>query len=355
MRLEIGRGVRIGASGPDAGYTLRDPLTMEARMVRRFCLLALIVGCLAAPVAPQAQPGTRMWRIGLFHVGLDHVPPSLAPLRAELRLLGYEEGRNLALDWRNLPDEKAARVTAREFAHRPVDLIVAFENQTVRAAMAATSTIPVVFLHVTDPVADGFVTSLSHPGGNLTGPSGWRSLIPKQIQLFTEMVPSLRRLLVLIDPGDPASSRVLAEARSAGSTLKVDLVEREVGDAKTIEALFRGLHRGDVDGVFPLSPTVQTNFTSLLVRLATERGVPLYGNRKEWVQQGALFSYAPDNAEVGRVGARYVDRILRGTKPADLPVEQMDKLELALNLKTAKALGLTMPQSILARADKVFP
>ena len=323
-------------------------------MIRRFGVLVLVGSLFAAPIAAPAQPATKTWRIGLFHVGLDHVPPSLEPLRAELKSLGYEEGRNLTWNWQNLADEDAARATAREFARQPVDLIVAFENQTIRAAMAATSTIPIVFLHVTDPVADGFVKSLSHPGRNLTGPSGWRALIPKQVELFKEMVPSLRRLLVLTDPSDPVSPRALAEIRPASSTLKIDLVERRAGDAPSIESLFRGLRRGDVDGAFPLSPTIQTKFSSLLVRLATERGVPLYVHRKEWVEQGALFSYGPDYGEVGRVGARYVDRILRGAKPADLPVEQMDKLELVLNLKTAKTLGLTMPQSVLARADKVF-
>lgn len=323
-------------------------------MIRRFGVLVLVGSLLAAPIVARAQPGTKTWRIGLFHVGLDHVPPSLDPLRAELRSLGYEEGRNVTMDWRNLPDESAARATALEFARRPVDLIVAFENQTIRAAMAATNTIPIVFLHVTDPVADGFVKSLSHPGANLTGPSGWRALIPKQVQLFKEMLPSLQRLLVLTDPSDPVSPRVLAEARPAALTLKIDLVERAVGGPEAIEALFRGLRRADADGVFPLSPTIQTKFTALLVRLTAERGLPLYAHRKEWVEKGALFSYGPDYTDVGRVGARYIDRILRGAKPADLPVEQMDKLELALNLKTARALGLTMPAPITARADRVF-
>jgi putative ABC transport system substrate-binding protein len=121
------------------------------------------------PSASSAQPGEKVWRIGLFHVGLDHIPPSLSPLRDALKALGYEEGKNLHLDWRNLPDEDAARQTAREFFQQPVDVIVAFENQTVRAAKAATAAIPVVFLHVTDPEAAGFIHSLAHPGGNLTG------------------------------------------------------------------------------------------------------------------------------------------------------------------------------------------
>jgi ABC-type uncharacterized transport system substrate-binding protein len=136
-------------------------------------IVALSVGCSGSPSTPQTQ---RMWRIGLFHVGLDHVPASLESLESELRALGHEQGRDIQFDWRNLPDEEAARVTAREFVRSHVDVIVAFENQTARAAKAATSSVPVVFLHVINPVADGLVESLAHPGRNLTGLVGYGDL-----------------------------------------------------------------------------------------------------------------------------------------------------------------------------------
>ncbi|MFZ1059952.1 MAG: ABC transporter substrate-binding protein [Candidatus Rokuibacteriota bacterium] len=302
----------------------------------------------------EAQGQSKVWRIGAFHVGLDHVPPSLPTLREGLKALGYEEGKNLRLDWRNLADEEAARETAKEFVRSRVDLIVAFEAQTVRAAKAATSEIPIVFLHVADPVADGFVKSMSHPGGNLTGFVTWPISPAKQMELFKEIVPGLRRVLILFDPQDPATPRFLAELRRAGAALKLQLVEREVTSQANMERLFSSVKRGEVEGIFGLAPTLQTKFPSLILRLSSEKRLPLASNRKEWVEQGALFSYAADLAPVGRAAAPYVDKILKGTKPADLPVEEPTRFELVINLKVAKALGLTIPSAVLNRADKVI-
>ena len=309
---------------------------------------------LLLPLGLPAQGPGKVWRIGVFHVGLDHVPPSLEPLRETLKALGYEEGKSIHLDWRNLADEEAARETAKEFVQNRVDLIVAFENQTVRAAKAATSEIPVVFLHTTDPVGDGIVKSLSRPGGNLTGFAGLADLPAKRMELFKELVPRLRRVLVLIDPEDPTTPRLLGEVQRAGEILKLKLVEREARNQADLERVFGSVKRGDVDGVFVVSPNLLVKFSSLLIRLASERRLPFPGHRKEWVEQGALFSYAHDIASVGRDAAGYVDRILKGTKPADLPVQQPTRFELVINLKTAKALGLTIPREMLLRADRAI-
>ncbi len=327
----------------------------------------LAVLLLAAPLAGEAQQAGKVYRIGLFHAGLDHVPPSLDALREGLKALGYDsgtvpvsmvssvmEGKNIRLDWRNLADEAAAQETAKEFVRQRVDVIVAFENQTVRAAKAATSEIPVVFLHVTDPVADGFVKSLADPGGNLTGMSGYRDLTPKHLELFKELVPRLRRVLVLIDPDDPVVPRLMKEARPAAAALRLQLVERGARTQPDLEQVFGSLKRGEVEAVFPISQTLQTKLTSVLLRLAAEKRLPLWTHRKEWVEQGALFSYAPDYLAVGRDAAGYIDKILRGAKPGDLPVEQMSKLALVINLKTAKALGLTIPPVLLLRADQMI-
>ncbi|MBI4593261.1 MAG: ABC transporter substrate-binding protein [Candidatus Rokubacteria bacterium] len=302
---------------------------------------------------PGAAQG-KVWRIGLFHVGLDHVPPSLEPLRQELKALGYQEGKNVRLDWRNLPDEDAARETAKEFVRTRVDLIVAFENQTVRAAKAAASEIPIVFLHVSDPVADGVVKSLSHPGGNLTGFSGIGDVPAKEVELFKEVVPGLRRLVVLFDPQDPVTPRRLAEMRRAGALLKLQLVEREAATPADLERVFASIKRGGGDGVIAASINLRVKFSSLLLRLASERHLALYAHRKEWVEQGGLFTYAPDLAPVGTLSARYIDRILKGARPADLPVEELSQFKLVINLKTAKALGLAILQPVLLRADTVI-
>ncbi len=320
----------------------------------RLAAFIFSLGLLFAPLAAEGQPPGKVWRIGLFHVGLDHVPPSLPALREGLKALGYEEGKNVQLDWRNLPDEDAARETAKEFVRNRVDLIVAFEHQTARAAKAATSDIPVVFLHITDPVADGFVKSMSRPGGNMTGFVTYPVSPAKQMELFKEIVPRLRHVLVLIDPEDPNTPRQLSEIRKAGTALRLQLVEREAATRPDLERVFGSLKRGAVDGVFVGSPNLQTKFSSLLIRLASERRLPLPSHRKEWVEQGALFSYATDLATIGREAAPYVDRILKGAKPGDLPVQQPTRFELVINLKTAKALGLTIPQSVLMRADQVI-
>jgi len=289
-----------------------------------------------------------------MHVGLDHVPPSLVPLREELRTLGYEDGRNIRLDFRNLADQAAADITAQQFVRDQVDLIVAFEEQAMRGVKAATSAIPVVFLHLVDPVADGFVKSLAHPGGNATGFVTWAVSPSKQIELFSEFLPRPRRLMVLLDPKDAITRRQLPELRSAGAALGMKMVEHAVATASDIERAVGATDRGKVDGVFVLSRTLSTNFPSLILRLTTGRSLPLVSNRKEWVQQGALFSYAPDLAAIGRLAAPYVTKILSGTKPGDLPVQEPTKFELVINLKTAKALGLTIPPSLLLRADQVI-
>ncbi len=318
-------------------------------------ILTLALGLLAAPLPAEAQQAGKVWRIGLLHVGLDHIPPSLHGLREGLKTLGYKEGKNIRLVWRNLPNEAAAHKTAKAFVQDDVDLIVAFENQTVRAAKAATTKIPIVFLHADDPVAAGFVDSLSHPGGNLTGFATFVFDLPgKKLELFKQLVPQLRSVLVLQDPDDPLTPSMLTELRKAGAVLQLQLVEHAVTDQAGIERVFSSLQPGDVEGVFVLSPNLQVKFSALLIRLTAERGLPLPGYRKEWVQRGALFSYSPDIRVIGRDAATYVDKILKGAKPDDLPVERRTRLKLVINLKTAKQLGLTIPPSVQYRADKVI-
>jgi putative ABC transport system substrate-binding protein len=323
---------------------------------------------LAAPLVAGAQQAGKVYRIGVLHVGVDHVPPHLDGLRAGLRDLGYDvdtspaprqstvfEGKNLRLDWRNLWDEDAARVAARELVRDRVDLIVAVEDQTIRPAMTATSDIPNVFASSADPVGDGIVKSLSRPGGNVTGIGDfWGGLLAKRLELFKEVVPGLRRVLLLTDANDPRTGRLLGEARDACAKLKLQSIEREVANQFDIDRIFGTLKRGDVDGVTIVSPSLQSPFASLILRLAFERWLPVPIQGRNWVGQGALFSYAPDYIAIGRDAAKYVDRILKGTKPADLPVEQASRLEFVINLKTAKALGLTVPPAVLARADEVI-
>jgi putative ABC transport system substrate-binding protein len=250
---------------------------------------------------------------------------------------------------------KMLRNTASEFVRDRLDVIVAFENQTVRAAKGATSELPVVFLHVTDPVTDGTVVSYARPGRNFTGIADTDfELLPKALEIFKDFLPHPRRLLVLVDPQDPATVRLVADARQAAAALGLLFLERAVTTQTDAERLFGGLKRGDAQGVFIVSPTLYTKFPSLILRLASQSRLPVSFHRKEWVTQGALFSYGYDFVSVGKAAAVYVDKILKGAKPADLPVEQPTKFELVINVKTAKALGLTVPPSLLLRADQVI-
>jgi putative ABC transport system substrate-binding protein len=323
--------------------------------MRRIGLAVVVaLSVLQTLLTAEAQSPGKIWRIGLSHVGLDHVPPSLDGLREGLTALGYEEGKNIHFDWHNLADEDAARTTARAFVRDRVDLIVAFENQTVRATKATTTEIPVVMLHVTAPVENGFIKSFARPGGNITGFAGLGDNPAKEVEIFKELVPRLKRLLVLFDAGDPTSRRWLTDVRQAATKLKLELVERQTAQRAEVERVFSTIKPGDVDGVFISSPELRTKFPSLILELASNRRLPLLGHRKEWVQQGALFSYNLDLRSVGKAAARYVDKILKGTKPADLPVEQSSQLQLVINLKTAKALGLTIPQSLVVRADEII-
>ena len=215
--------------------------------------------------------------------------------------MGYKEGKNIRLDWRNLPNEAAAHKTAK-----------------------------------------AFVQSLSHPGGNLTGFATHVFGLPdKKLDLFKQLVPHLRRVLVLRDPNDPLTPSMLTELRKAAAALQLQLVEHPVTDQAGIERVFGSLQPGDVDGVYVLSPNLQVKFSSLLIRLTAERGLPLPGYRKEWVGRGALFSYASNIRAIGRDAATYVDKILKSTKPGGLPVQRSMRLELVINLKTAKKIGLT--------------
>jgi putative tryptophan/tyrosine transport system substrate-binding protein len=278
----------------------------------------------------------------------------LAPLRKSLRRLGYEEGRTIHLDYRNQVDEHAARATAETFVRERVDVIVAFENQAVRAVQAATSQIPVVFAHVNDPVNAGFVKSVARPGGNLTGVADYLGeLQDKRLEILGEMV-RLRRLLILTDPTDPATPRLTGDIERVARQLKIEVVERRATTEADLTKIFAALKKGTVDGMAIISPKLITNFPAQILRLSLEHKIPFGHHRDALVEQGALFSYGPDYMEVGESIAGYIDRIVKGARPADLPIQQPVRLRLVINLKTANALGITVPQSVLGRADQLI-
>lgn len=338
---------------------------MRHRVLRGLGSLAGLIGTGVIAVLLAACGGSNAGkqhvqpvpRIGLMHVGLDHIPPSLKPLEARLRELGWVQGRNIDLIWRNLPDEDAAKAQAQAFVKAHVNLIVAFEDQSVRQAKAATaaSHTPVVFLHPVDPVQAGYVRSLRHPGGNLTGVFGLRDLVAKQLELYKSVVPGLHRVLALVDPLDPSTAPLWKQSQAAAAKLNLDLVVRKAATPDELMQVFRSVRREDVQAVFVVSPKLLFNYSQLLIGLAEgEAHLPLELNRKEWVQKGALFSYGPDFELIGREGARYVDSILRGAKPSDLPVEEEPRVQFTLNLTTARKLAIHVPESTAILADRVY-
>ncbi len=319
--------------------------------------LALLVAgvCLsAAQSTVYAQKATKVWHIGLCHVGLDHEPPGLQSLHRALNDMGYQDGKNLRFDWRNQKDAAAAAATIKEWVAARVDLIVGFEDQCIRAARTATSTIPIVFVQIYDPQAAGYIKSLARPGGNLTGPVANLKLVDKRLELLKEIDPKVQRILVLFDGRDPYSPGELALARQGAVPLHLKLVERDVRSEAELRRVFAGLKRGDVDAVIVASPDLQTNHPKLIIKLGEDARLPVVGHREAWVEWGALLSYSTDADAAGPVAARYIDKIFKGANPADLPVEELSRTIFAVNVKNARELGLTIPSSVRVRADRVI-
>jgi putative ABC transport system substrate-binding protein len=320
-------------------------------------LIGFLTACQGSDDESSGAQDVR--RVGLMHVGTDHVPPSWPSLKARLEELGWTDGRNIELLWRNLEPD-AAEAQASAFVGQGVDVIVAFEDKSISAAQEATAgtrdPIPIVFLHPSDPVRDGLVESLSHPGRNLTGVYGARDVVAKQLELYQLLVPRLRRVLTLVDPEDPATERLLPQYQAAAARLPrhLELDIREASSAQDLKRIFRSLRPGEVDGAFLLSPSLRLNHSSLTIRLANRARLPVQAHRKEWVEEGALYSYGIDLGPIGRAGARYVDSILKGTSPGELPVEEIPQVEFAINLETAGRLGIKVPQDMIIRADEVY-
>lgn len=321
---------------------------------RRQLLLAVSLLPLAAWTGASAQTPPRTQRIGLIHVGDDHMPPSYEPMREGMRALGYEEGRNIRYDFRNVADELAALQAARAFVRERVDLIVAFDQEACSAAHMATATLPIVMVHAADPIASGFGKSLARPGGNMTGFAGRAELPAKELEMLRDIAPRLKRVLLLFDSRDPASLSLRSDARKAAGILGITLVERDAHDLPTLNMVFEKLTPGTAEAVLITSTSIRHRFQKPVLALATARAMAMVGSRQDMVDAGALFTYSYDLAKVGRLTAsRYVDRILKGTKPADLPIEEMSEYQFVVNRGVAKRHGWTFPDAVLLRAHRI--
>jgi putative tryptophan/tyrosine transport system substrate-binding protein len=322
--------------------------------------LAVVLALLAAPLAAEAQQPTKIARIGyLTTADVSTIPHHLREAFLQgLRDLGYVEGRNLVIEYRSA-EGKVERLPAlaAELVALKVDVILAPASVHVLAAMQATRTIPIVFVNAADPVANGLVTSLARPGGNVTGVSTiGLDLVGKCLEQLPQAVPGVSRVAVLWNPGENPNTEkdTLKRAEAAGRTLGVRLQFVEVRGPADFDRPFSEMVGARAGAVTVLPSTMFFIERKRLVDLAAKNRLPAVYSSRDFVDAGGLMSYGPDFADLFRRAATYVDKILKGAKPGDLPVEQPTKFELVINLKTAKALGLTIPPSLLLRADQVI-
>jgi len=320
-------------------------------------IVTLALGTLLAPLAADAQQAGKVARIGYVGVSsASAVPHADEAFRHGLRDLGYVEGQNIAIEYRwaegqldRLPD------LAAELVRLKVDVIVASSTPTALAAKNATRTIPIVFVTAGDPVGSGLVAGIARPGGNITGLSLLApEIVAKQLQLLKEAVPQASRVAVLSNPANPYTALMVKETEAAARSLGMWVQLLGVRGADAFDSAFSAVTKGRASALFVLFDPFLFAHRTRIAEFANKNRLPAMYPHREYAETGGLMAYGADIRDNFRRAATYVHKILTGTKPADLPVEQPTKFELVINLKTAKAMGLTIPQSVLIRADEVI-
>jgi putative tryptophan/tyrosine transport system substrate-binding protein len=303
----------------------------------------------------EAQQPKRVPKIGYLSTGSATTDdPHIEAFRQGLRDLGHVEGKNINIDFR-YAEGVAERLPelAEELVRLNVDVILTPGTLAVQAAKQATTTIPIIFPGVADPVAFGFVANLARPGGNITGLTNYSpELSGKRVELLKEALPRITRVAVLRDPRQAPDS--FKETQIAGQSLALKLQSLEIRNAADVETAFSAMKKERADAFITLPHAVVTFHRKQILALAGKGRLPSTHGDRQWVEAGGLMSYGPDAIAIYRRAASYVDKILKGVKPADLPVEQPTKFEFVINLKTAKQIGVTIPPNVLVRADKVI-
>jgi putative tryptophan/tyrosine transport system substrate-binding protein len=327
-------------------------------MDRREFISGLTIGLLAAPLAAEAQQTGKLARVGLLsdEPPTSNVMSSGEPFEKGLRGLGYIAGKNIVIEYRS-SEGRQDRLPglAADLVRLKVDVIVTVGTPAARAAVNASKTIPIVFARIADPVALGLVSGLGRPGGNSTGVSVVTTqLAAKRLEILKAALPRLARVGVLWNPNYPPTAPELKEIQEAARSLKVHVQAVALQDLKDLERVISTMKADHLDALTLVPNPLLYEQPARVTDLLASSGLPTMFWRAEWVEAGGLMSYGPSYADMYRRAATYVDKILKGAKPADLPVEQPTTFELVLNLKTAKALGLTVPPSFLQRADQVI-
>lgn len=318
-----------------------------------FCALgALTVVWMLLLAKAGAEEARRPYRIGVLNEAGAANHPTVEGLKIGLRELGLQEGRDVTFDIRfTKGDPSAMNTAAAALVNAQVNLLFTSNEAATQAAKNATPKVPIVFTLVGDPVAVGFVIQLAHPGGNITGVSSLATeLVPKRMEILQKLVPTVQRIWTIYHAGDPSSVAAARKAQEAGPRLKLRVVERPVRTAEELERALKELRPGDT----LLPPDIATmDIPAVVLEASLAARVPAVFPAALWVSHGGLVSYGPDYYAQGVQAARLVAKILRGARPEDLPVEGADKIDLAVNLKTAAHLGIGVPRKILLRADGV--
>jgi len=321
-------------------------------MDRRTFISGFTFGLLAAPLAAEAQPAGRVYRIGILESS-----PLWGPFHQRLRELGYIEGRNLVVDKRRVTEGKPEQITvmAQQLVEMKVEVIATAGAVATGAAKQATSTIPIVMIAAGDPVGIGLVQSLARPGGNVTGSSvlGPETAM-KRLELFKELMPRLSKFALLWNASNPANRIYERDTRSAARVLSVMMQSVPVTQPGELESAFLAIQRERPNAMIVTGDLILQVHVGRVIDFARRSQLPAMYQNPEQAKSGGLLAYGANFAELFRRGAEYTDKIVKGARPADLPVEQPTKFELVINLKTAKALGLTIAPSLLQRADQVI-
>jgi putative ABC transport system substrate-binding protein len=326
-------------------------------MIRGVALIAVLaLSLLAAAFAAEAQQAGKSYRVCFLALTPGEDTTSVKPLLERLRELGYDEGKNMTFEYRSAEgrSERLPQLAMELVRGRPDVLIAGFGTLAAQAAKAATLTVPIVFTTVGDPVGAGLVASLGRPGGNVTGLSGLTEVGGKHLQLLRELSPGKEVIAVLVNPETPFARLALKEIKTAAEANRIRLVILEARTAEQVPRELQAAVTAAAGGLLVLGDPLTYSLRREIADLSATFRLPAVYPSREWVEAGGLMSYGADRRQMYRRAAEYADKILKGAKPGDLPVERPTKFELAINLKTAKALGLTIPPSVLARADHII-